>query len=87
MFSFCKFLSIGRVPKKLSTTYECLKYLEVDIEVNSKEILATLCILRSSPNLEELKIEVSYISGVIIMDFDLVLVNKNGLNTVLISWV
>ncbi|XXG43989.1 hypothetical protein AAC387_Pa01g3896 [Persea americana] len=57
MFSFCKFLSIGRIPKKLSTTYECLKYLEVDIELNSKEILATLCILGSSPNLKELKIE------------------------------
>eukprot|EP00268_Persea_americana_P044293 TRINITY_DN4477_c0_g2_i2.p1 TRINITY_DN4477_c0_g2~~TRINITY_DN4477_c0_g2_i2.p1 ORF type:complete len:193 (+),score=22.73 TRINITY_DN4477_c0_g2_i2:588-1166(+) len=52
-----QFLSIGRVPKKLSTTYECLTYLEVDIELNSKEILATLCILRSSPNLKELKIE------------------------------
>ncbi|RWR81201.1 F-box/RNI-like superfamily protein isoform 1 [Cinnamomum micranthum f. kanehirae] len=47
----------GELPRKLSATYDHLKYLEVHIELNSKEILATLCILRSSPNLKELKIK------------------------------
>ena len=51
-----KFLCVRDVPEKLPATYDRLKYLEVDIELNTKEIFATLCILRCSPNLEELKI-------------------------------
>ncbi|RWR94532.1 F-box/FBD/LRR-repeat-like protein [Cinnamomum micranthum f. kanehirae] len=55
--SFLQYLCIDIVPKKLSATLDHLKYLEVDIELNSTEILAILCILRSSPNLEQLKIK------------------------------
>ncbi|RWR81200.1 F-box/RNI-like superfamily protein isoform 1 [Cinnamomum micranthum f. kanehirae] len=57
LFCFCKYFLVSDVPEKLSATYDHLKYLEVHIELNSKEILATLCILRSSPNLKELKIK------------------------------
>ncbi|RWR94533.1 F-box/FBD/LRR-repeat-like protein isoform X1 [Cinnamomum micranthum f. kanehirae] len=55
--TFLQYLCIDIVPKKLSATLDHLKYLEVDIELNSTEILAILCILRSSPNLEQLKIK------------------------------
>ncbi|RWR80786.1 F-box/FBD/LRR-repeat-like protein isoform X1 [Cinnamomum micranthum f. kanehirae] len=51
-----QFFCLAGVPEKLSVTLEHLKYLEVEIEWNSEEILAILCILRSSPNLKELKI-------------------------------
>ncbi|RWR81288.1 F-box/FBD/LRR-repeat protein [Cinnamomum micranthum f. kanehirae] len=51
-----QFLCVGSIPEKLSATYDHLKCLEVDIKLNSKEILAILCILRSAPNLKELKI-------------------------------
>ncbi|RWR81289.1 F-box/FBD/LRR-repeat protein [Cinnamomum micranthum f. kanehirae] len=51
-----EFLCDGSIPKKLSATYDHLKCLEFEIRVNSDEILVILCILRSAPNLEELKI-------------------------------
>ena len=54
----------------LSSTNDHLTYLEVEINLHSKDSVATLCILRSSPNLKELKIKVSCISGMVIMDFD-----------------
>ncbi|RWR94565.1 F-box/FBD/LRR-repeat protein isoform X1 [Cinnamomum micranthum f. kanehirae] len=56
--TFLQYLCIDIVPKKLSATLDHLKYLEVDIERNSTEILAILCILRSSPNLKQLKIKI-----------------------------
>lgn len=52
-----QFFCLAGVPEKLSVTLEHLKYLEVEIEWNSEEILAILCILRSSPNLKDLKIQ------------------------------
>ncbi|RWR80954.1 F-box/FBD/LRR-repeat-like protein isoform X1 [Cinnamomum micranthum f. kanehirae] len=58
---FLQFLSTDGVPEKLSTTCDHLKYLEIHINSNSKVILGYLCILRSSPNLKELKIR--YIGG------------------------
>ncbi|XXG83394.1 hypothetical protein AAC387_Pa10g1159 [Persea americana] len=52
---FLQFLCLGDVPEKLMAPYEHLKYLEIDINMDPKELLVTLCILRSSPNLKELK--------------------------------
>ncbi|XXG44262.1 hypothetical protein AAC387_Pa01g4115 [Persea americana] len=54
--SVLEFLCDGSIPKKLCATYDHLKCLEFDIRLNSDEILVILCILRSAPNLEELKI-------------------------------
>ncbi|RWR79743.1 F-box/FBD/LRR-repeat protein isoform X1 [Cinnamomum micranthum f. kanehirae] len=48
----------SNIPKKLSTTYDHLRYLHIKVDfANLKDILATLCLWRSSPNLNELKIE------------------------------
>ncbi|RWR81311.1 F-box/FBD/LRR-repeat-like protein isoform X1 [Cinnamomum micranthum f. kanehirae] len=55
--SVIQFFCLAGVPEKLFVTLEHLKYLEVEIDLNSTEILPILCILRSSPNLEELKIQ------------------------------
>lgn len=66
-------MSAGSIPVKLSPGYDHLTHLDIGV-FDSKETLAALCILRSSPNLKELKIEVSFISGVVIRDFDLVMV-------------
>lgn len=55
---FSTFLCVGRVPEKLCTTYDHLKHLCIDVDVHIiKEILLLLCICRSSPNLEKLKIK------------------------------
>ncbi|RWR80352.1 F-box/FBD/LRR-repeat-like protein [Cinnamomum micranthum f. kanehirae] len=57
---FIQFSSVGSLPEKLYATYDHLKYLYVDINLYWKEILATLCIMRSSHNLKELKIKCFY---------------------------
>ncbi|XXG83417.1 hypothetical protein AAC387_Pa10g1176 [Persea americana] len=54
---FLQFLCLGNVPEKLSAPYEHLMYLHIDITLNPKELLATLCLLRSSPNLKKLEVE------------------------------
>ncbi|RWR94542.1 F-box/FBD/LRR-repeat-like protein isoform X1 [Cinnamomum micranthum f. kanehirae] len=54
---YLQYLCVGIVPKKLPATLDHLQYLEVQLQFNSKEILAILCILRSSPNLKQLKIK------------------------------
>ncbi|RWR94535.1 F-box/FBD/LRR-repeat-like protein isoform X1 [Cinnamomum micranthum f. kanehirae] len=54
---YLQYLCVGIVPKKLPATLDHLQYLEVELEFNSKEILAILCILRSYPNLKQLKIK------------------------------
>ncbi|XXG79035.1 hypothetical protein AAC387_Pa09g0191 [Persea americana] len=54
---YLQYLCVGIVPKKLPATLDRLQYLEVELEFNSKEILAILCISRSSPNLKQLKIK------------------------------
>ncbi|RWR94498.1 putative ubiquitin-protein ligase [Cinnamomum micranthum f. kanehirae] len=61
---YTQYLCIGIVPKKLPVTLGHLQYLEVELEFNSKEILAILCILRSSPNLKQLKIKAVEIIGI-----------------------
>ncbi|RWR94540.1 F-box/FBD/LRR-repeat-like protein isoform X1 [Cinnamomum micranthum f. kanehirae] len=53
---YLQYLCIGIVPKKLPVMLDHLQYLEVDLYFKS-EILAILCILRSSPNLKQLKIK------------------------------
>ncbi|KAL6505834.1 hypothetical protein OROHE_023213 [Orobanche hederae] len=54
---FLKYLSRGALPEKLPTLSEYLDVLSVDICFDdTDEILAALCILRSSPALQELEI-------------------------------
>lgn len=54
---FLKYLALGAVPVKLPTPCIDLSYLSIRINFNdSKEILAALCLFRSSPNLRELEI-------------------------------
>lgn len=48
------------VPVKLPTTFVNLSFLFICIRFNDmKEVLAALCLLRSSPNLKKLEIFVS----------------------------
>uniref|UniRef100_A0A5B7AK66 F-box domain-containing protein n=1 Tax=Davidia involucrata TaxID=16924 RepID=A0A5B7AK66_DAVIN len=55
---FYEFLAAGDVPKRLPTEMNCLKNLTLESVDFSKvgEILCALCLLRSSPNLQELDI-------------------------------
>lgn len=53
---------MGNLPKRLSTTYfhlKCLCCMHINFYY-SKEIFATLCICRSLPHLQELKIRATY---------------------------
>jgi hypothetical protein len=53
---FLKYLAIGNVPTRLPTPCFDLSYLSIRINFNDlDENLATLCLLRSSPNLQELE--------------------------------
>ncbi|PIA52468.1 hypothetical protein AQUCO_01000385v1 [Aquilegia coerulea] len=54
-----KFLSVGNIPTKFPTMFDCLK--EISLTVNFKdldEVSVVLCLLRSSPIFEHLKITV-----------------------------
>ncbi|XP_020235432.1 F-box/FBD/LRR-repeat protein At1g13570 isoform X2 [Cajanus cajan] len=54
---FLKYLAVGVVPIKLPRPCMDLSYLSIRMNFNdSKEISAALCLLRSSPNLQELEI-------------------------------
>ncbi|XP_028757694.1 F-box/FBD/LRR-repeat protein At1g13570 isoform X1 [Neltuma alba] len=54
---FLKYLAVGVVPLKLPRPCVDLTYLSIRINFNdSKEISAALCLLRSSPNLQELEV-------------------------------
>ncbi|KAI4336918.1 hypothetical protein L6164_015390 [Bauhinia variegata] len=54
---FLKYLAVGIVPPKLPRPCVDLSYLSVRLNFNDlKEISAVLCLLRSSPNLQELEI-------------------------------
>ncbi|TKY57754.1 F-box/FBD/LRR-repeat protein [Spatholobus suberectus] len=54
---FLKYLAVGVVPIKLPRPCIDLSYLSIRINFNDlKEISAALCLLRSSPNLQELEI-------------------------------
>ncbi|PSS17223.1 F-box/FBD/LRR-repeat protein, partial [Actinidia chinensis var. chinensis] len=51
------YLAVGHIPGKLSSPCMELNYLSIRINFNDKdENLAALCLLRSSPNLQELEI-------------------------------
>lgn len=54
---FLKYLAAGKVPERLPTPCIELNYLSIHINFNDREeSLASLCLLRSSPNLQELEI-------------------------------
>ncbi|WJX16174.1 hypothetical protein P8452_06244 [Trifolium repens] len=54
---FLKYLAAGVVPEKLPTPCINLRFLFIFIRFNDmKEVLAALCLLRSSPNLQKLEI-------------------------------
>ncbi|XP_057503712.1 F-box/FBD/LRR-repeat protein At1g13570-like [Actinidia eriantha] len=54
---FLKYLAVGHIPGKLSSPCMELNYFSIHINFNDKdENLAALCLLRSSPNLQELEI-------------------------------
>ncbi|XP_010255203.1 PREDICTED: uncharacterized protein LOC104595952 [Nelumbo nucifera] len=56
-YSFLKFLAVGDVPVKLTNTLDCLKYISLTINLDdSKQILAALCLFRSSPHLQEIEV-------------------------------
>ncbi|KAJ0025040.1 hypothetical protein Pint_08898 [Pistacia integerrima] len=53
---FLKYLAIGNVPSRLPRPCADLNYLSIRINFNDlEECLAALCLLRSSPNLQELE--------------------------------
>jgi hypothetical protein len=59
-FCFVQYLAAGVVPEKLPTPCINLRFLFIFIRFNDmKEVLAALCLLRSSPNLQKLEIFVS----------------------------
>ncbi|XP_020224816.1 F-box/FBD/LRR-repeat protein At1g13570 [Cajanus cajan] len=60
------FSEAGFLPKGLQTSFNTLKYLELDSVnfCNSREILFVISLLKSSPNLKELLIESRYTSNV-----------------------
>ncbi|KAK9912643.1 hypothetical protein M0R45_036496 [Rubus argutus] len=54
---FLKYLAVGALPRILPKPYLYLKFLCIDIFFDDlEEILAALCLLRSSPALQELKL-------------------------------
>ncbi|KAF5727782.1 hypothetical protein HS088_TW22G01479 [Tripterygium wilfordii] len=60
--SFIKYLSVGNIPLRLPTTLNRLKSLELPaIYFNCiDDVRFALCLIKSSPNLKKLKIEVSF---------------------------
>lgn len=56
VFYFLQYLAIGNVPSRLPRPCADLNYLSIRINFNDlEECLAALCLLRSSPNLQELE--------------------------------
>ncbi|KAF5942900.1 hypothetical protein HYC85_020542 [Camellia sinensis] len=56
-FNFCAYLAVGKIPGRLPIPCIELNYLSIRINFNDmEESLAALCLLRSSPNLQELEI-------------------------------
>lgn len=56
VFYFSQYLAIGNVPSRLPRPCADLNYLSIRINFNDlEECLASLCLLRSSPNLQELE--------------------------------
>ena len=56
-----QYLAIGFVPGKLPNPCFNLNYLSIRINFNDvDEVLTALCLLRSSPNLQELEVLVSF---------------------------
>ena len=61
IFFLLQYLAIGIVPRKLPTPCVHLNYLSIRINFNDvEEVIAALCLLRSSPNLQELEVLVSF---------------------------
>ncbi|KAL8514568.1 hypothetical protein ACS0TY_013599 [Phlomoides rotata] len=59
---FLKYLAAGTIPGKLPIPCVDLSFLSIRINFNDmEENLAAICLLRSSPNLQELEILVSYL--------------------------
>lgn len=60
-FFSCQYLACGRnIPISLPNKFLDLDYLYINIDLNGlADSKATLCLLRSSPNLQELEIWVS----------------------------
>ncbi|KAF8407761.1 hypothetical protein HHK36_006897 [Tetracentron sinense] len=57
---FMEFLAMGNLPNRLPVTYDCLK--SISLEVNLEDLnhaLVMLCLFQSSPNLQELEMVVS----------------------------
>ncbi|XP_077223909.1 F-box/FBD/LRR-repeat protein At1g13570-like [Tasmannia lanceolata] len=62
---FLKFLAVGDVPEMVPNTFGHLKNLSLDVDFeNGKEILAILCLFRSSRRLEELEIRACFTDSV-----------------------
>ncbi|KAJ4960850.1 hypothetical protein NE237_020760 [Protea cynaroides] len=56
--NFLKFLAVDFVPKKLPNAYYRMKSLDLEICFNDVHMVSmALCLLRSAPNLQELKID------------------------------
>lgn len=61
IFFLLQYLAVGIVPGKLPTPCVHLNYLSIRINFNDvEEVLTALCLLRSSPNLQELEVLVSF---------------------------
>lgn len=57
-----QYLAVGDLPGKLPKPCLYLNFLSIDILFSSVEVIFTaLCLLRSSPTLQELRIRVSFI--------------------------
>lgn len=61
IFFFLQYLAVGIFPGRLPIPCVNLNYLSLRINFNdSEEVLTALCLLRSSPNLQELEVLVSF---------------------------
>ncbi|XP_043694058.1 F-box/FBD/LRR-repeat protein At1g13570-like [Telopea speciosissima] len=59
---FLQFLAVGDVVRRLPSTYDHLKIISFTLNVEDmKVILVAICLLNSSPNLQELKIMVTFL--------------------------
>lgn len=60
---YLQYLAAGSIPGKLPTACLDLSFLSIRINFNDiEENRAALCLLRSSPNLQELELLVSFLS-------------------------
>lgn len=61
IFFFLQYLAVGTLPGRLPIPCVNLNFLSLRINFNdAEEVLTALCLLRSSPNLQELEILVSF---------------------------